>query len=81
MHIKGYFIEKNSFVAEVTVKEEKTLTKYCVDHQETAVLSYSVIGLCPELMTVDFYMKKKLISDYSINNTLNKCLKKLSSIF
>ena len=43
-------------------KEDKILTKYYVDQREAAVLSYSVIELCPELMTVDFYMKKRLIS-------------------
>ena len=58
-------------------KEDKT-TKYYVDQLEAAVLSYSVIRLCPELMNVDFYMKKKFISGYSINNSLKECSKELS---
>ena len=62
-------------------KEDKTLTKYYVDQREAGVLCYSVIELCPELMAVDFYMKKKLISGFSIKNTLKECLKELSSIF
>ena len=61
-------------------KRRQNINKYYVDQQEAAVLSYSVI-VCPELMTVDFYMKKKLISGYSINNTLKECLKELSIIF
>ena len=55
--------------------EDKTSTKYYVDQREAAVLSYSVTGLHPKLMTVDFYMKKKLISGYLIDNILKECLK------
>ena len=61
-------------------KRRQNINKYYVDQQEAAVLSYSAI-VCPELMIVDFYMKKKLISGYSISNTLKECLKELSIIF
>ena len=57
----------------------KDWQKQYVDQREAAVLYYSVTELCPKLMIVDFYMKKKLISGYSISNTLNQCLKELSS--
>ena len=59
---------------------DKTLTKYYVDQREVTVLSYTVIGLCPELITVNFFIKKNLISGYSVNNTLKERLKKLSNI-
>ena len=55
---------------------DKTVTEYYVDQQEAAVLTYSVIGLCPKLITVDFF--KKLISSFSVNNTLKECLKEVS---
>ena len=61
-------------------KEEKVTTKYYLDQQEAAVLSYSAIGICPELMAVNFYMRKKLVSGYLMENTLKESLKEVSSI-
>ena len=61
-------------------KEEKETTKYYLDQKEAAVLSYSVIGICRELMAVNVYMRKKLVSGYLMENTLKERLKEVSSI-
>ena len=56
------------------------MTKDYVDQREAAVLSYSVLGLLPQQMTVDFYMKE-IISDYSIKSVTKESLKSLAVSF
>lgn len=53
-------------------KEHTTLTKYYVHQQKAAVLSYSVIGLCPGLCLMTRFLHEKEINFRLLNQTMLK---------
>ena len=61
-------------------KEEQNKTTYYLDKKKAVILSYSVVGICPELLETHVTFRKKQYPGYVMEKCLFDGLKELCNL-